>query len=66
MSSRNNDVDVETLAETENYMIWMSNEPDDELVYHLELGAITLHFFIEEWREVMQLFRSAREADPKP
>lgn len=59
------DVDVETLAESENYMVWMSNEPDGELVYHLELGAVTLHFFEEEWREVMQLMDSARKATPK-
>jgi hypothetical protein len=59
------DVDVETLAESENYMVWMSNEPDGELVYHLELGAVTLHFFEEEWREVMQLMDSARKATSK-
>jgi hypothetical protein len=59
------DVDVETLAETENYMAWMSSEPDGELVYHLELGAVTLHFFTEEWREVLQLVENARKAMPR-
>ncbi|MCC6613854.1 MAG: hypothetical protein IT320_10280 [Anaerolineae bacterium] len=56
------DVDVETLAETENYIAWLSHEPDGEVVYHLELGAVTMHFFEEEWREVIQLIGEARKA----
>ena len=64
MTNRPNsgDVDVETMAETENYIAWLSHEPDGETVYHLELGAITLHFFEEEWREVLQLIDDARKA----
>ena len=56
------DVDVETLAETENYIAWLSHEPDGEVVYHLELGAVTMHFFEEEWREVIHLIGEARKA----
>lgn len=57
------DIPTETLAETENYAIWISEEPDGELAYHLELGAVTLHFFREEWDEVLRLIEAAREAD---
>lgn len=57
-----NDVDVNTLAETENYVAWMSNEPDGEQVIHLELGAVTLHFFREEWQELLELIDEARAA----
>jgi hypothetical protein len=56
------DVDIDSLAETENYVAWLSNEPDGETVYHIELGAITLHFFEEEWRELNQLLDEARKA----
>lgn len=57
-----NDVNVTTLAETENYVAWASDEPDGEQVIHLELGAITLHFFREEWKEVLELIDEARES----
>jgi len=47
------------IAETENYMVWEVREPDDEITYHVELGAVTLHFFREEWREFLQLTKIA-------
>jgi len=31
-----------TLAETENYLAWKSDEPDGEAIYHVEAGAVTL------------------------
>jgi hypothetical protein len=58
----NADIPTETLAETENYVAWASNEPDGERVYHLELGAVTLHFFREEWQEVCVLLAEAAQA----
>jgi hypothetical protein len=47
--------DIETLFETENYIVWRADEPDGESTYHLELNNITLHFFLEEWQEFLQL-----------
>jgi hypothetical protein len=55
------EVKIETLAETENYVAWISHEPDGETVYHLELGAVTLHFFREEFEEVLDLIEAAGE-----
>jgi hypothetical protein len=46
-----------TLAETENYLAWKSDEPDGEAIYHVEAGAVTLHFFGEEWEEFLDLAR---------
>lgn len=43
------------LAETDNYMVWEVREPDGEITYHVELGAVTLHFFREEWDEFLKL-----------
>jgi hypothetical protein len=56
------EVNVETLAETENYAAWLSTESDGELVYHVELGPVTLHFFQEEWDEVVTLIEGAKAA----
>jgi hypothetical protein len=47
-----------TLAETDNYVAWSAEEPDGERTYHLEVGQTTLHFFEEEWREMLGLMRS--------
>lgn len=53
------DIPTTTLAETENYIVWKSDEPDGEDVYHLELGSVTLHFFREEWQELLAVIEQA-------
>ena len=55
----NNDATNNALAETENYMVWEVQEPDSEITYHVELGAVTLHFFREVWDEFLQLIKVA-------
>ena len=51
----NEEPGTSTLAETSNYIAWMSQEPDGETIYHLELNMVTVHFFEEEWREFLDL-----------
>ncbi|MCS6871190.1 MAG: hypothetical protein RML95_01065 [Anaerolineae bacterium] len=53
------DMPTEVLAETENYTVWLSQEPDGEIQYHIELGTgnVTIHFFQEEWDEFIALMR---------
>ncbi len=53
------DPKLETVAETESYMVWVSQEPDNEQVYHVELGNVTLHLFAEEWDEFVELMTQA-------
>jgi hypothetical protein len=48
---------TKTIAETENYLAWTAEEPD-ETTFHLELNSVTLHFFKEEWEEFIELARS--------
>lgn len=55
------DVKTSTLAETTNYIAWKALEPDGEATYHLELGTVTLHFFLEEWKELIELARQLPE-----
>jgi hypothetical protein len=49
---------TDTLAETDNYLVWKAAEPDGETTYHIELNNVTLHFFEEEWEEFLQLVRN--------
>lgn len=57
--------ETETIAETENYMAWRAAEPDGEVTYHLELNNVTLHFFQEEWKEMLDLARALISAAPR-
>jgi hypothetical protein len=47
--------EVETICETDNFIVWRANEPDGESTYHVELGTLTVHFFEEEWIEFLKL-----------
>ncbi len=48
---------TETIAETENFLVWKAEEPDGETTYHVELNNVTVHFFQEEWDEFLSLAR---------
>lgn len=54
---------VETLSETDNFEIWVAEEPDGETTFHVELGLVTLHFFREEWDEVVELIEAAKDTE---
>lgn len=56
------EIPTDTLAESDNYQVWISQEPDGELVYHIEFGSVTAHFFREEWDEFLRLMDEARKA----
>lgn len=60
MSNNEREPKTETLAETDNYMVWKAEEPDGETTYHIELNNITLHFFEEEWEEFSKLVSSLK------
>jgi hypothetical protein len=53
---------TEDVAQTENYSVWLSQEPDGETVYHVDLGMVSLNFFREEWEEVVALIQQAGKA----
>lgn len=57
MSNNRGEPQTETLAETENYIVWKAEEPDGEVTYHIELNNVTVHFFQEEWDEFRELAR---------
>jgi hypothetical protein len=57
MSEQNSEPVITTLTETQNFMVWKAEEPDDETTFHVELNSVTVHFFTEEWQEFLQLVR---------
>jgi len=57
MAGNSNEPKTQTIAETDNYLAWRADEPDGEVTYHLELNNVTLHFFVEEWTEFIDLVR---------
>jgi hypothetical protein len=60
MASDHRDPETQTLAETENFVVWKAEEPDGETTYHLELNNVTVHFFREEWEEFLELARNLK------
>ena len=52
--------DLEVLAESDNFSVRRSEEEAGEVTYHLDAGAVTLHFFREEWEELLQLLCQVR------
>jgi hypothetical protein len=52
------DIDVEPLAETENFMVYKTEDEEGETVYHVEVFNITLHFYQEEWDEFAALIHA--------
>ena len=58
MAKESPEIKTDTIAETENYIAWRAQEPDGEVTYHLELSNLTIHFFMEEWEEFLELVRS--------
>ncbi|MBN1452069.1 MAG: hypothetical protein JW963_13720 [Anaerolineales bacterium] len=60
MSNNGKETQTQTLAETDNYMVWKAEEPDGETTYHIELNSVTLHFFEEEWEEFIELVQSLK------
>ncbi len=57
--NNNHDLEPDMLATTENFDIWRSDDDEDGLLYHIELGGITLHFTSEQWDEFVLLVKSA-------
>jgi hypothetical protein len=56
---------LDTLAETENFEAYVTDDPEDGEMYHIDLGRLTLHLFREEWDELVQLIRAASKKTGK-
>lgn len=58
MKKEHQEVELDVIAESENFAVWRSEE-EEGYVYHVELGGITLHLSSEEWDEFVVLIKSA-------
>ncbi len=56
--------DTNTLAETENFIAWSVVEPDGETTYSLQLERATIHFYAEEWDELLASIPELISAKP--
>ena len=56
----NDNPEVQMLGESENYAVWVSEEPElGDIIYHVEFGNITLHLFEDEWQEFVDVILEA-------
>lgn len=60
-STPDDSLSMDTLAQTEHFLVW-KDEDDGETIYHVELDVLTLHFFAEEWEELITLIKDAEFA----
>jgi hypothetical protein len=47
------------IAKTDSFGVWRSDDEEEGLLFHLELGGITLHLTSEEWDELVLLIKAA-------
>lgn len=52
--SKDEKLEVDMVSETENFAVWRSPD-EDGVIYHVELGSITLHLASDEWEEFLEL-----------
>jgi hypothetical protein len=55
--------DIDILAETEDFSVWRMQDPDGEMIYHVEFGPLTVHLFPEEWDQFVALVRQLPEGE---
>ena len=51
-------IQMEQLSETENFSIFRTRD-EDGVIYHIEMGGLTLHLVAEEWEEFVLLVKGA-------
>ncbi len=56
----NDDAATKVLSETDNFVIYTAEEFEGEITYHVELDKITLHFFKEEFDELVKLIKGVK------
>lgn len=57
MSNNSPNDEGNIIAETDSYFVW-SSEDEGDLVFHLELGGVSLHMTSEEWDELVELMKA--------
>ena len=58
-SEQPEEITLHVLAETDNFAVYRGQDTEGEVVYNVELSNLTLHFFQEEWDELVALIGAA-------
>lgn len=53
------DIELELLAETDNFAVLRGEDLDGEEIYYIEMPSVTLHLFLEEWEELAVLIKES-------
>ncbi len=59
MSKIQAEFEPDIISETENFGVWRSDDAEEGVIYHIELGGITLHMTAEEWDEFVVVIKGA-------
>ncbi len=59
--NQQDDINMQQLSETENFSLFRTRD-EDGVIYHIEMGGITLHLIAEEWEEFVVLIKEADAA----
>ncbi len=59
--NQQDDINMQQLSETENFSLFRTRD-EDGVIYHIEMGGITLHLMAEEWEEFVVLIKEADAA----
>ena len=54
------DFEPDVIAQTEKFGVWRSDDEEEGLLFHIELGGITMHMTSEEWDEFILLIKSTQ------
>lgn len=51
----------EILAETENFTVYVTEDPEEGEMFHVDLGLVELHMVREEFQELLEIIRTAEK-----
>ena len=53
-----NEFEPDIITQTDNFGVWRSDDAEEGMLFHIELGGITLHLTSEEWDELVLLIKT--------
>ncbi len=53
---------INTIVESDDSFLYVADEPDGELTYHLQINNVTIHFFTEEWQKTLLFLKKVINA----
>ncbi len=57
-NDNDNDMEMTLVAETDNFSVVRTSD-ENGVLYHLEMGGVSLHLEPEDWEELVLLIKTA-------